>query len=104
MIMNKHFIHHDGTVRGSFLFNQVCSVKKRAQRVRLTDDPKVLGKIVDDSGKFIDTGEKSQRHALMYAAGYHSKIPNDWEIFKIFFDNNKIEPTWILGSETFEKV
>ena len=29
-------------------------------------------------------------------ARQHPKVSNDWEILKIFFDNNNIEPTWIF--------
>ena len=31
----------------------------------------------------------------LFESEQHPYVPRDWEILKIFFDNNNIEPTWI---------
>ena len=87
----------DGTEARNRKYQDVCPVtteaaepKKTEVRVAYNNDG-TLFRVNNDT----NTMKEFPLWRPLYESEQHTYVPRDWEILKIFFDNNNIEPTWI---------
>ena len=97
-----HFIYHDGTVKDVETLDQMYMKKPQKQLVRVAFQP---GFYIDVNSptnemKTTDYWDVSQP---LRRSGTNSQIVWAWEILKIFFDNNNVDPKWIFGNYTVDE-
>ena len=76
--------------------------KPQKQLVRIAFDPGWILGVNNKTNEMKTTGGWDVSESLV-VSGTISQISLDWEILKIFFDNNNVVPKWILGNYTVDE-
>ena len=97
-----HFIYHDRTVKDVETLDQMYMKKPQKQLVRLAFDPGFYIGVNNQTNELKTTGYWDVLESLVWS-GTLSQIAWDWEIFKIFFDKNNVDPKWIVGNYTVDE-
>ena len=104
---HMHFIYHNGTVKDVDTLDQMYMKKPpQKQLVRLAFDPGFYIAVNNQTNELKTSGWSSVNQMLwdqsqpLIWSGTASNFVFEWEILKIFFDNNNVVPKWILGNYT----
>ena len=97
-----HFIYHTGKVKDVETLDQMYMKKPQEQLVRLAFDPGFYLKIDNQTNQMVTSRWWDVSESLVWS-GTLSQIVWEWEILKIFFDNNNVVPKWILGNYTVDE-
>ena len=93
----------DGTEAKNLKYKDVCPVAKEAAAPKKHE---VRVAYNNDQGEFhvyhdTNTMKEYGLWRTLYTAKQHPTTSKPWEILKIFFDNNNIEPIWINCNYTW---
>ena len=94
---HRVIITKDGTVRGNLKYKDYCPHTKEAAE---QEKHEITIAYNNERGRFhVDDDTNTMReYALWWTLSEseeHPKVPKDWEILKMFFDNYNINPTWV---------
>ena len=98
LIMTK-----DGTEARNLKFQAVCHVVKEAAEPK-KQEVRVAYNNEHPNFHVLSETNTMKEFALwwtLYRAKQHPFVSKDWEMLKIFFDNNNIEPIWINCNYTW---
>ena len=87
----------DGTEARNRKYQDGCPVKTEAAEPKKTGVRVAFNNVPEWFLVNNDTNTVKEFPLWMslFESEQHPYVPRDWEILKIFFDNNNIQPTWI---------